>query len=355
MRPAVEDVSLTSYLSQSANNEGSSEERDPKGQFSRLADISLFVPLIESCRVQSSQKVREMAAKSLCALIPLRAVPVKAAALLSALNGTFDIQAGDRVYSKLPHNELHGVLSLCYEVLDSLRRRMAGVGDNKVFLSILQEEMSRVLLPELAKTLSLLSAVTCPSLHIVFLRIIRTVYSLLDSFDDFTSSLRALDIAQCLLLGECRVVLRPLLLPKSVKEDEEENDVLPYAPVSYREALLDLTFFSLQEACNKHPTAAPVEMQEDERNGPFSTCPLPLLLPLLFHPVSEVREGILLGCLKAVSLISSTSMVPSLLDRTIQYLLHSMGLLESLLQRAARELEPPIRSLTLHLICRSVQ
>lgn len=85
-------------------------------------------------------QVREMAAKALCALIPLRAVPSKAAALLEELNASIACEAVDRSGPRtFPlHNQLHGTLSLCYELLDSLRRRLAGVGDNKTFLLLLQ-------------------------------------------------------------------------------------------------------------------------------------------------------------------------------------------------------------------------
>jgi hypothetical protein len=86
-----------------------------------------------------------MAAKALCALIPLRAVPLKAGGLLEALNSSLAYKAiGEAELSSsrpstLPsHNLLHGTLSLCYELLDSLRRRLAGVGDNKTFLLLLQ-------------------------------------------------------------------------------------------------------------------------------------------------------------------------------------------------------------------------
>jgi hypothetical protein len=86
-----------------------------------------------------------MAAKALCALIPLRAVPIKAAGLLEELNSSLAYNAmGIAEFSSLrpptlpSHNLLHGTLSLCYELLDSLRRRLAGVGDNKTFLLLLQ-------------------------------------------------------------------------------------------------------------------------------------------------------------------------------------------------------------------------
>lgn len=86
-----------------------------------------------------------MAAKALCALVPLRAVPVKAAGLLEGLNSSLTCKAmglAELSSSRPPtlpsHNQLHGTLSLCHELLDSLRRRLAGVGDNKTFLLLLQ-------------------------------------------------------------------------------------------------------------------------------------------------------------------------------------------------------------------------
>lgn len=350
MRPAAEEVQLTVSPFHSETAERSSNEQDSKCEFSRQADISLFVSLVESCRGQASQKVREMAAKALCPLIPLRAVPLKAAALLLDLNESLDIQSSNTVALKISHNELHGTLSLCYEVLDSLKRRLAGVGDNKVFLSLLQEEISRVLLPQLARMLSLLSAVMCPSLHIVFLRILRTILTLLSNYDDTSSSDTALNIAQSLLLGECRVVLRPIL--HCVNSGRDEENILPYEPVLYREAGLDLTFLSLQGYNGNYPLTTQVE--EDESNSPFSIYPVFPLLSLLSHSMSEVREGILLGCLKAVSLTLSTTAASSNGSHAVKQLLQSTGLFEVLLHRAAKELEPPLRSLTLQLLCRSV-
>jgi hypothetical protein len=90
-----------------------------------------------------------MAAKALCALIPLRAVPVRAAALLEDVNSTLaQSQSGTTRSTVLCHNALHGTLSLCHEVLDSLKRRMAGVGDNRAIMSVLQVSCSCAIPPE---------------------------------------------------------------------------------------------------------------------------------------------------------------------------------------------------------------
>ena len=60
MRPSAEEVPITALPSQSITSEEvGSVEPDNKGEFSRQADISLFVSLVESCKGQASQKVSE--------------------------------------------------------------------------------------------------------------------------------------------------------------------------------------------------------------------------------------------------------------------------------------------------------
>lgn len=44
------------------------------------------------------------------------------------------------------------------------------------------------------------------------------------------------------------------------------------------------------------PPLIPIKVIE----GPYSTCAVGTLLCLLDHEISEVREGVLLGCLRAV-------------------------------------------------------
>ena len=116
----------------------------------------------------------------------------------------------------------------------------------------------------------------------------------MSSYEDTSSPVRALEIAKCLLLGQCRVALRPLLLSTSTSQIEEES--LPYAPVLYREALLDITYISIQQECaSNNRTNSPQIAVEEGRGGPFSPYPVAFLLPLLSNPISEVREGVLLG------------------------------------------------------------
>lgn len=217
--------------------------------------------------------------------------------------------------------------------------------------------------------LSLLSLSRCPSLHIVFLRIVRTACSLLSTYGSTSASSSKASCpsqktAQALLLGECRVALGPVLGGR-LKEHS-----LPYAPVLYREAIQDMTFYSLLHDCSMDWDSLHSEAQY---NDPFGTYPVHLLLSHLSHPMSEVREGVLLGCQKALSLIgitshsllappsssasssSSAASSPSLFgveDPLCTFIVHGSGLLEMLSSRIAEETEPPLRLLALQLMCR---
>ena len=202
--------------------------------------------------------------------------------------------------------------------------------------------------------LSLLSVSRCPSLHIVFLRISHAVCSLLGNYGSTSASAsRTLcpsqKTAEALLLGECRVALGPVLGGRF------EEHSLPYAPVLYREAIQEMTFFSLLHDCSIDGGSL---HSEAHYSDPFGTYPVHLLLSHLSHPMSEVREGVLLGCQKALTIIStsassSSSSSSSVVEDPICTLIvHGTSLLEMLLSRIAEETEPPVRLLTLQLMCR---
>ena len=213
--------------------------------------------------------------------------------------------------------------------------------------------------------LSLLSLSRCPSLHIVFLRIARTVCNLLSTYGSASASTStststsdtscsSQKIAQALLLGECRVALGPVL------EGRFKEHSLPYAPVLYREAIQDMTYYSLLHDCLRDRNSL---HSEELHLDPFGTYPVHLLLSYLSHPMSEVREGVLLGCQRALSLIgfmstslqsssSSSSSSPGVEDPLCTFIVHGTSLLETLLSRIAEETEPPLRLLALQLMCR---
>lgn len=184
----------------------------------------------------------------------------------------------------------------------------------------------------------------CPSLHIVFLRIVRTACVLLHQYEG-SSALEGLQCARALLLGECRVAVGPIISGSLLIEES-----LPYAPVLYREGMIDLTYYSLSQSHKMD-----VSRLESAFKDPFSTYPAQELLELLSHPISEVREGILLGCQRALLLVSSDeskSSSSATQDPFGSYLLLRTELLERLISRLVLETEPPLRHLVLQLLCR---
>jgi hypothetical protein len=151
--------------------------------------------------------------------------------------------------------------------------------------------------------------------------------------------------AQALLLGECQVALGPVISGSHAMEQ-----TLPYAPFLYREGMIDLTYYSLSQSYKMD-----VSQLKSAFKDPFSTYPAQQLLGLLSHSISEVREGILLGCQKALLVVSSDenkSSSSATQDPLGSYLLRRTELLERLVSRLVLETEPPLRHLVLQLLCR---
>jgi hypothetical protein len=195
-----------------------------------------------------------------------------------------------------------------------------------------------------AESLSLLSRIACPSLHIVFLRIVRTACILLHQYEG-SSALEGVQCAQALLLGQCQVAVGPVISGSHAMEEP-----LPYAPVLYREGMIDLTYYSLLQSYKMD-----VSQLESAFKDPFSTYPAPQLLGLLSHSISEVREGILLGCQRALLIVASDekkSSSSATQDPFGSYLLLRTELLEQLISRLVLETEPPLRHLVLQVMCR---
>ena len=299
------------------------------------------------------------------------------------------------------HNEMHGLLTLIAEPLATLNRRLVGLKllDNHVFYTQRKTEISEGLLPILAALLSELSAVSCPPIHYVFIRILRTVVSLLTEGGGSAggSGVGSVggegEVAVALLLGECRVSLQPILqsldttmvkgvsvgvsegVTKGVPEGVLMGALPPYAPTVYREALSDLVYYSLLAATSTETpsdtstttttttttttnTAAsnpsPTSDHTSNASSPFSPYPINTSLwSLLHHPMSELREGMLLGCLRALSSeISVNGGVDDVTYTSVAHLLcEREEVMSMLLSRLNVETEPPIRILTLHLLC----
>jgi hypothetical protein len=284
----------------------------------RFADISLFVPLVESCSPQKVQQVRVMAAKALVALIPLREVPNKTASILSGLIGKLRLQSEVRVSA----NEIHGSLQLVHELLQGLHRHVCVSSvSNKAFFAELQEEIFSGCLPRLAEAVDLLVSNRCAPLHLVLLRAIRIARDLLQVSVAYSST------ASDILLKESRLVLASVIATGT--DAMVMSLPLLYEPVLWREALTDLVSQSLDDSSAGRGEGA-------------NRLSVSSILQLLDASVSEVREGALLGCQKAVD--SSKTLTG----------LSGGAVIEKLVRRAQLEKEPPILQLTLELLCRFV-
>jgi hypothetical protein len=151
-----------------------------------------------------------------------------------------------------------------------------------------------LVLPQLAELLSKLSILICPVVHIVYLRIVRSTNVILSTYTD--EVYHSCDISQAFVIGECRVILGSVLTYVLNK------DILPFESVTCREAMTDLVFLSIE-----------YEAHSQVIEGRFSMFVL-LLLHYFYNPFTyafhhhhpyhhhhlQVREGVLLGCSKAV-------------------------------------------------------
>eukprot|EP01034_Spumella_vulgaris_P032821 gene32821-40513_t len=281
-----------------------------------FADISLFVPLVESCSPQKVQQVRVMAAKALVALVPLREVPTKATVILSGLIEKLQLQSEARVSA----NEIHGSLLLVFEMLQGLHRHVCVSSvSNRDFFAELQEEIFSGVLPRLAQAVNLLASNRCPPLHLVLLRSARIARDLLQVSAEYSAA------ANDILLKQSRNVLISVIPAASNGEIVTLSPLL-YEPVLWREALTDLVGHSLNTTTSSDHKLSVAD-----------------ILSLLDSTVSEVREGALLGFKKAIDSLGASDALSGALA--------SGAVLEKLVRRAELEKEPPILQLTLELLC----
>jgi hypothetical protein len=206
-----------------------------------------------------------------------------------------------------------------------------------------------------------------PIILLTFKRIVSVVYRVYSN-----------DILSELLVKICEMnVLN--LLPTLVGDGEEEHDKqeatalqaakVPFAPLLWKESLVDLTKQTFRtELVRLYPALATVygKTLRPEMTQPTSrdhhSMPMSRLLKLFQHPISEVREGVLLGSLDSFVEITELDVCGSQDLPTKNVLIASFltlargsetqdqSFLTLLFRRIITEFEPPILQITLQLI-----
>jgi hypothetical protein len=171
----------------------------------------------------------------------------------------------------------------------------------------------------------------------VFLRVLVSTHALLCIVADDAE----IKTAEGLLVRESRVALHPILQPLP---QVAGHALLPYAPILYKEALVEFTYFTILSGQGRQQGIAAGERlrlpSEDMIAAAAEVSALEELLRLLSCPISEVREGVLFGIQKTIA--------------TSKILVQRELLLSRLMVLAMRETEPELLTVALETICKYV-
>jgi hypothetical protein len=355
-------------------------ERLPKGGF----NLHFFTQLVESCGANKLQQVREMSAKALSSLVPLDRTPEYLLDKINLLRRSFEEDKGN----PLRINELHGKLLNLQEMLNGLARQMNetayAMGGNKDVFDKIKSSLSADVVPSylnlvrgiignsmmpdsslLADPLQTIRTVyisriqspndtslhrRCPSLLLCLQRSTRV---LLELCGDNTKSLEIMAAMSCASLVD---VLVPSLRGTVLREFNsfEAFAIVPFTPVMWREALIDLVPLMIHHA---YVTACQGFVDKSDLY-------LTIILDLLDHQISEIRFGVLCGMLlyyeiendeadisnrRATFCFSMEKLLPSGNDHSMTHLLRNNILLR-LMQRCLVETEAAELQTALHLL-----
>mmetsp|Transcript_4584 Transcript_4584/g.7008 ORF Transcript_4584/g.7008 Transcript_4584/m.7008 type:complete len:1008 (+) Transcript_4584:2-3025(+) len=355
-------------------------------------DISLFIPLIQMCSSQQLYHVRTMAAKALSSLVPLQQVPLEVASIMERLSKSFVAVKKNAISRRrgihggncdgFSSNILHGMLLQAYNLTWNLQRLIVGdsadMGDNELYFSRIVDDISKLVVPQLLHLQQamvsfagsmeneglVLNGVSLtfpypPSVILTFERLVRVVHKMVPN-----------EITTELLVKVCEMGIAELLDGMNVKVGAG-HDVfcVPMLPLLWKECLEDLvdaTFSYVLNGKNGMDSHAGVDSDESPTKplAGLDMIPLCHLLSLVDHPISEVREGILRGCLRAFNtLTSGINTSPSahtICAKVRDYIYASRtgteteatagNIIDVLLRRCMQEAEPPILEVTLELL-----
>jgi hypothetical protein len=211
-------------------------------------------------------------------------------------------------------------------------------GEQIDFKEEMRVEVLKNIIPKLKYLVSILNQSSCPPILLVICRLLRELYLAFPS------------ISTCILLKTtCQSVLGNAINIK----DETGSLHTPFSPILWKECLIDLLPLVIQEYIDNSLSnlshTQGVDLVNDDGNtcklwskyvSQFAGNSLAALLILLWHPISEIREGVLCGC----------EVVLNKVDGSLP-LLMSEGLMKFVLLRAHQETEPPLLQMTISLIC----
>jgi hypothetical protein len=214
-----------------------------------------------------------------------------------------------------------------------------------------------------------------PVILLTFKRIISLVYQM-----------NSHDIMAELLIKVCEMNVS-ILFDGPMESDYDETEEgdrsrgaakIPFAPLLWKESLVDLTketfrskFLSLFPELREVYFPALSHTAPVVESAASYQYSMPDLLQLIHHPISEVREGVILGCLDSLTeiteledagLSSKSEKLPSKSTLILSFLtlasntkvLQNQSFLTVLFRRITTEVEPPILQITLQLISMSV-
>lgn len=366
-------------------------------------NISLFVPLVEECCDQQLYHVRVMAAKALASLIPLTAVPSKVTMVMKEFRDMFCTMFDNHTLTKAPtrqyalsSNLLHGMLLQVLELLSNAHKLVCGksseLGDNKIVASTLFNGLRHQLVPELCNVVDALRVVILkhggkndfletefpPAILLTLTRIFRMAYNILNT-----------DATKQALEELCKICFSDLLegsefsskLVSLGKRSQFALDKsrIPMNPLLWKECITDLVQFSGEKVISELIKVLSQDNGSaiDSENLPGTTrealSTFYVLKQFLEFPVSEVREGVIIGCVKILNTVTDLFQTHESLTKSMEnknflfnnifvcyhqnsdarQISHSedeVGLLNQLLRRFLQETEPPILEANLELL-----
>jgi hypothetical protein len=349
-----------------------------------------------------AQHVRAVVARACSALTPLQMFPHEASQKILSVTEILQRVSDMKALSPISMNQLHGFLLQIYEYLSGLYRY---ISQNMTASSFKRYEASTtnavsmdttkpsnavfangtelltaihhdsIIADQLASLVSMVAIIRCPALHSTLLRISVSYGRLVDlrssllpaadsteapqSFDDMMHRRRSIILQECCnslrgiicVVPSCSVSKiatdnAKLVVPCS-SLDGLQNAIVgspkPGEPLLWKEAMSELVYESLQS--NNF-----LDAHQMQSSGAVCSLLLPdfSLRDLLSHIVSEVREGVLLGCIRWIDR-SESDYIP--LSKNA--LLFSWNFVDALVMRIATETEPPVQALASKLLCRS--